>query len=225
MYKSTRRELYLCPRSRAAAAWCGTILILAVCLLGPPAALAALAAKHRKTVNRAPPRRAPTSCPNAQLQPTRANLAAIDAATFCLIEQVRAANHLQPLLYSPPLQGVATGQTRDMVAGDYFGDNSISGLTPMQRILATPYPSHAKRVNSAQNIGWATGPLATPAAMVQAWMHSQPHREIILTARFRDIGVGVMPAAPSSLARGLHGATYTLELGQRIFSAKAARKH
>ncbi|HXN54871.1 MAG TPA: CAP domain-containing protein, partial [Myxococcales bacterium] len=99
------------------------------------------------------------------------------------------------------------------------------GLTPMQRILATPYPSHAKRVNSAQNIGWATGPFATPAAMVQAWMHSPPHREIILTARFRDMGVGVTPAAPSSLAGGLDGATYTLEFGERIFfAAKAARK-
>jgi uncharacterized protein YkwD len=186
---------------------------------------AALAASRRKPAIKTPPAAAPRNCANANLQPRRSNLLAIDAATFCLIEQVRVAHHLQPLRYSPPLQSVATGQTRDMVAGDYFGDQSISGLTPMQRILATPYPSHAKRVNSAQNIGWATGPLATPAAMVQAWMHSIPHREIILTARFRDIGVGVTPAAPSSLARGLNGATYTLELGQRIFSAKAARKH
>lgn len=169
--------------------------------------------------------KAPASCPNAQLQPTRSNLAAIAAATFCLIQQVRVAHRLHPLRFNYPLQSVAAGQARDMVAGNYFGDNSISGLTPMQRILATPYPSHAKRVNSAQNIGWATGPFATPAAMVAAWMHSPPHREIILTARFRDVGVGVTPAAPSSLAQGLDGATYTLELGQRIFPAKVAKKH
>jgi uncharacterized protein YkwD len=195
----------------------------------------ARASSHRKTATaKTPPSKAPSgktasagkapvSCPNIDLQPTGSDQEAIDAATFCLIEQVRAANHLQPLRLSYPLQSVATGQTRDMVAGDYFGDDSISGLTPMQRILATPYPSHAKRVNSAQNIGWATGPLATPAAMVEAWMHSPPHREIILTARFRDIGVGVTPAAPSSLAEGLEGATYTLELGERIFPAKTAK--
>jgi len=220
--------LYLCRRRRTAAAWCG-IAILALTLLG---ACAARAASHRKASVKAPPSKTPAgrtspstpaSCANVDLQPTGSNLAAIDAATFCLIQQVRAAHHLPSLRFSYPLQDVAKGQARDMVLGDYFGDDSISGLTPMQRILATPYPSHAARVNSAQNIGWATGPLATPAGMVEAWMHSPPHREIILTARFRDIGVGVTPAAPSSLAEGLQGATYTLELGQRIFAAKAAK--
>jgi uncharacterized protein YkwD len=207
----------LCPRDRAAIVWCGT-LILALTLLAPPARAAA----HRKPPAKAPPAKAPASCPNTDLQPTGSDLAAIDAATLCLVGQIRAAHHLPPLRFSHPLQSVAASQTRDMVAGDYFGDNSISGLTPMQRILATPYPSHAKRVNSAQNIGWATGPLATPAGMLQAWMNSPPHRAIILTARFRDVGVGVTPAAPSSLAQGLRGATYTLELGQRIFAAKTA---
>jgi uncharacterized protein YkwD len=172
---------------------------------------------------KAPPRRAAKGCVNSNLQPTSANLAQIDAATFCLVEQVRAAHRLRPLRLNRPLQSVATSQTRDMVAGDYFGDNSISGQTPMQRILASPYPSGAARVNSAQNIGWATGPLATPAAMVRAWMSSIPHRAIILTPRFRDIGVGVTPAAPSALSRGLAGATYTLELGRRIFAARSAR--
>jgi uncharacterized protein YkwD len=159
------------------------------------------------------------------LQPTSTDLAQIDAATFCLIQQVRIAHRLQPLRSSLPLQGVATGQTLDMVTGNYFGDDGISGETPMQRILASPYPSGATRVKSAQNIGWATGPLATPTAMVRAWMLSVPHREIILTPSFRDIGIGVTPAAPSSLSQGLAGATYTLELGQRIFTASAASKH
>ena len=221
MYTSIRRELHPYLRGRAAAACC-SIFILALTLLG---ASVARASSHRKTAAvKAPPSKAPASCSNVNLQPTSSDLGAIDAATFCLIEQVRAANHLRPLRSSSPLQSVATGQTHDMVVGDYFGDDSISGLTPMQRILATPYPSHAKRVNSAQNIGWATGPLATPAAMVEAWMHSPPHREIILTARFRDIGVGVTPAAPSSLSEGLEGATYTLELGERVFSSAKAVK-
>jgi uncharacterized protein YkwD len=208
------RDVHPCSRGRAAAAL-GCFLILAAGLLGAAAGRAAV---------RAPAPAAPAHCANANLQPTNSNLAAIDAATFCLIEQIRVAHHLHTLRFNRPLQGVAAGQARDMVAGDYFGDDSLSGLTPMQRILATPYPSHAKRVNSAQNIGWATGPFATPAAMVAAWMNSPPHREIILTARFRDVGVGVTPAAPSSLAQGLSGATYTLEFGERIFAGRAARR-
>ena len=169
-------------------------------------------------------RRHATACADAKLQPTNADLAQIEATTFCLIQRVRLAARLHPLRLNRPLQGVAAGQARDMVAGDYFGDDGIAGETPIERILASPYPGGATRVESAQNIGWATGPLACPEAMVAAWMGSPPHRAIILTPGFRDIGVGVTPAAPSSLAQGLAGATYTLEFGQRIFAASAARR-
>jgi uncharacterized protein YkwD len=171
----------------------------------------------------APPKPEPP-CPNAQLQPTAGDLAQINAATLCLINQVRSANRLRRLRFSSPLQSVAVGQARDMVIGDYFGDRSLSGRTPLQRILATAYPGHAWRLSTAQNIGWATGPLATPAEMVQAWMHSPPHRKITLTPSYQDIGVGVAPAAPSSLSQGLTGATYTIEFGRRIFLATAAAK-
>jgi uncharacterized protein YkwD len=162
-------------------------------------------------------------CPNAQLQPAAGDLAQINTATLCLVNRVRASYQLRRLRFSPPLQSVATGQARDMVIGDYFGDQSLSGSTPLQRILATGYPGRAWRLSTAQNIGWATGPLATPAEMVEAWMHSPPHRKIMLTPGYRDIGVGVAPAAPSSLAQGLTGATYTIEFGRRIFTAAAKR--
>jgi uncharacterized protein YkwD len=209
MRASARRYLHLRPRGRAAAAW-RSVLILALPLAHAGGAFAA-------------PRPAP-SCPNAELQPTATNLAQINAATLCLINRVRTAHRLRGLRLSSPLQSVAAGQARDMVLGDYFGDRSLSGRTPLQRILATRYPGRAWRLATAQNIGWATGPLATPAGMVEAWMHSPPHREIILTSSFRDVGVGVTPAAPSSLSQGLEGATYTIEFGQRIFLATAATK-
>ncbi len=197
------------------AALCGT-LILAASQIGAPAA----SAKSRSSTR--PSKKKPAACTNTSLQPSSTDLGAIDTATLCLVNQVRTADHLRPLRLNSPLQSVAAGQARDMVQGDYFGDDSLAGQTPLQRILATPYPAHATRVSAAQNIGWATGPLATPAAMVQAWMQSPPHREIILTPRYADIGVGVTPAAPSSLAQGLAGATYTLDFGQRIFAVKSA---
>jgi len=206
----TRRHLHLRPRSRAAAAWCSaSILALPLALAGSTSA--------------APPKpEAP--CANAQLQPTAGDLAQINTATLCLINQVRTASRLRRLRFSPPLQNVAVGQARDMVVGDYFGDRSLSGRTPLQRILATRYPGRAWRLSTAQNIGWATGPLATPVEIVEAWMHSPPHREIMLTPSYQDIGVGVAPAAPSSLSQGLTGATYTIEFGRRIFLATTARR-
>jgi uncharacterized protein YkwD len=101
------------------------------------------------------------------------------------------------------------------VLGDYFGDDSRSGETPLQRIVATRYLRHTTGVSTAQNIGWGTDAQATPAAIVAAWMHSPPHREIILTEEFRDIGVGARAAAPPALAAGRPGATYTVEFGTR----------
>jgi uncharacterized protein YkwD len=68
---------------------------------------------------------------------------------------------------------------------------------------------------AAQNIGWGTAGLATPAAMVRGWMLSPPHRRIMLTGAYRDIGVGVAPAAPASLTQGAPGATYTVEFATR----------
>ena len=160
----------------------------------------------------APARR---TCGGAYLQPTRANLSQVVAATRCLIEREREASRLRLLHSNSSLQRVATSQAREMVIGDYFGDNSMSGSTPIQRIEVSAYASRTKHLLVAQNIGWGTGGLATPAAMVRGWMLSPPHRRIMLTGSYRDIGVGIAPAAPPRLTDGLPGATYTVEFALR----------
>jgi uncharacterized protein YkwD len=149
------------------------------------------------------------------MRPSRQNMSRVVAATLCLIEREREAYHLGLLRSNSSLQRIATSQARDMVVGDYFGDNSLAGGTPWQRIAASPYASGARRLSAAQNIGWGTAGLATPAAIVGGWMLSPPHRQIMLTGGYRDIGVGVAPAAPFRLTQGLPGATYTVELATR----------
>ena len=154
-------------------------------------------------------------CRNVTLLPNASNLAKIERATLCLINEVRDHRHLHPLRLNDDLRAVAAGQATEMVLGDYFGDDSRSGQTPLQRIVASSYPSHAARVSTAQNIGWGTGASATPLGMFKAWMLSRPHREIILTPGYRDVGVGVAPSVPTSVAPGSRGATYTVEFGVR----------
>jgi uncharacterized protein YkwD len=128
---------------------------------------------------------------------------------------MRAAFRLLPLRSNRELQSVANAQTTGMVSKDYFNANSPSGQSPGALIAATPYGADAASLSTAQDLGWGTHSDATPAAMVSAWMHSPPHREIILTALFREAGVGVAPAVPSVLGRGKHGATYAVEFGAR----------
>jgi uncharacterized protein YkwD len=167
--------------------------------------------------SRSPRRHAatPAPCRDANLRPTRSDLPAVETATVCLLDRVRRAAHLRALRPDRNLQRVASRQSSEMVLGDYFGDNSRSGRTPLQRIAATRYLRRSTRASTAQNIGWGTGVHATPSAIVAAWMQSPPHRQIVLTGAFRDIGVGAAPAAPAALAAGQPGATYTVEFGTR----------
>jgi uncharacterized protein YkwD len=156
-------------------------------------------------------------CAGTASLPDGQNSTLIDAATLCLMNHVRAEYGLRALRRSRPLAAIAAGQAGDMVSGDYFGDQSLSGRSPLSRVLASHYAvslAHM-RLLTAQNIGWGTGPNATPAGIVAAWMQSPPHRSIILTAAYRDAGVGVAPAVPAALGSSWLGGTYAVEFGAR----------
>ncbi len=155
------------------------------------------------------------ACKGASLQPTHANLARVTTATLCLIEQERVAYRLKPLHSNGSLRRIGSKQASEMVIGEYFGDDSLSGWTPMQRIETSAYAARARGLSAGQNIGWGSGPFATPAAMVHAWMLSPPHREIMLSGGYSDIGVGIAPATPQRSTDGLPGATYAVEFASR----------
>jgi len=157
------------------------------------------------------------ACAGEDSSPNGHNDALIDSATLCLMNEIRAAHQLPALRFNASLGRIASGQARDMVRGHYFGDQSISGRSPLSRILASGYVAHQAKLHlhAAQNIGWGTGHTATPAGIVQAWMESPPHRAIILTATYRDAGVGVSPSVPSGFSGQWHGGTYAAEFGTR----------
>jgi uncharacterized protein YkwD len=187
------------------------MLVAAVLLLvAIPALLAPAGALASSTKSKS--RR---SCAYANLRPTAADTALVDRATLCLIDQLRTANRLPPLRSNRELQAVAGEQAKGMVRDDYFGDDSPTGKTPARLIEALPYGAHASSLATAQNLGWGTHSAATPAGIVTAWMRSPPHREVILTGAFRDVGVGVSPAVPAIVGHGSRGATYAVEFAAR----------
>ena len=94
------------------------LLISTGALLTPANALAARA------------KRKSTSCANANLLPTATNTATVDAATLCLIDNVRTASHLRPLRPNRVLQAVAATQVSEMVRWNYFADDSPPGGHP-----------------------------------------------------------------------------------------------
>jgi uncharacterized protein YkwD len=161
----------------------------------------------------ASPRQA--TCRGTLTLPNHSNLALMDAAIVCLIDRERAHYQLPALTPNRDLQGIASSLSREMAASGDFADDSLTGETPWQRINASPYAWGARTLYAAQNIGWGTDGLATPTGVVNEWMHSAPHRHIILTGNYRNIGAGVAPIAPSSLTDEKPGATYTVEFAAR----------
>src|ERR1017187_5245224 len=188
----------------------GALLSVALGLLmgaiGPGAADARAAALAERASDR---------CAGATLRPSAANSAAVDAATACLINDVRAAYRLRPLHVNRYLRRVAAGQVSEMVRRNYFADVGPSGQTPGKLIASSRYAVRAASLSTGQNIGWATGAYSTPANMVATWMDSPPHRAVILAGNFHDIGVGVAPTLPSVLLHGRLGAIYAVEFGAR----------
>jgi uncharacterized protein YkwD len=196
---------------RGAGSAARTMVIIAAVILSNGNGQAARAAGRKAKMRGARVAR----CVGAYARPTRRTLARALAATLCLIEQERGSHHAGSLHTNGYLQSMAGGQASDMVRGDYFGDNSLTGRTPWQRITASRYGRGARGLAAGQNIGWGTGRLATPAAMVAEWMRSAPHRQIMLSGQYRDVGVGIAPAAPRRLAGGRHGATYAIVFAAR----------
>ncbi len=154
-------------------------------------------------------------CRGALTLPTSSNQALVDSAVTCLIDRERARLRVPALRSNAALGGIATSLAREMASHGYFGDDAMTGQTPWQRIASSPYAVGAQVVAAGQNIGWGTGGLATPQGVVEEWMRSPPHRLILLSSSYRDVGAGVAPIAPSSVTDERPGATYTVEFAAR----------
>jgi uncharacterized protein YkwD len=179
--------------------------------------VAALAAHTARRPDDAHSAAAGSPCAGESLLPTVANARTVDAATLCLINRLRGARGLRSLRANRELRHVASSQVDTMVLRDYFADDRPTGQTPLSLVAITRYPVHTDGFAVGQNLAWGTGNDTTPAHIVEEWMASPPHREIMLSGEYRDAGVAVTPAVPTVLDRNGHGATYAIEFGVRRF--------
>jgi uncharacterized protein YkwD len=155
-----------------------------------------------------------SGCVDEDLRPNAANLDRIRAATLCLVNRERAAQGQSALVVNPHLASAAQAHTDDMVQGDYFDHVGPRGDTPLSRMRAAGYIYNGRvGYEVGENLGWGTLWLATPRAIVAAWMASAGHRANILNGRYRDTALGVSAHPLASMANGQAGATYTQDFG------------
>lgn len=84
----------------------------------------------------------------------------------------------------PRLTAAAQRQANDMLAHGVDGHVGSDGSLPQARIKDAGY--RARR--TGEIVFWGTGPAATASEALDMWMHSPPHRAIILNCSFTAVG-------------------------------------
>jgi uncharacterized protein YkwD len=131
------------------------------------------------------------------------------ADTLRLLNAARATRGAPPLKPDKRLAVAARAHSLDMVTHGYFDHVSPNGEGLRARVAHTGWLRRRFPWQLAENLAWGSGPLATPDAIVKAWMDSPPHRRIMLSRALRVVGIGIVLGTPS----GASGATYTADFG------------
>jgi uncharacterized protein YkwD len=125
----------------------------------------------------------------------------LQAALLTQINSFRASHGLTRLRVSPALTTAAKGHSTQMARLGYFSHNSAGGASFSRRV-AQFYPARGFRSWSVgENLVWG-GPDIGAVRAFRLWLSSPPHRANLLTARWREIGLG---AVHSTSAPGVYG--------------------
>jgi uncharacterized protein YkwD len=146
------------------------------------------------------------ACADADAQPGTASDRAYTRAVECLVNEQRAGAGLGALGHDRRLARAARRFSTAMVRQRFFDHVSPEGSTLAGRARAAGYSGGTL----GETIGWGTGVLATPAAIVRAWMDSPPHHAVLLSRAFRRIGLGVAQGSPEGAGQA---ATVTADFG------------
>ena len=142
--------------------------------------------------------------------------AALEAAVVLEINRVRVARGLPPLRSAPALRTAARGHSQAMLAHGFFSHHSADGTAFNVRIRRY----YTDRGFTKWSVGEAL--MASPrrsldaSAIVAAWLESPSHRTIVLSAAWRDAGIGVLydPSAPQTFG-GTEAIVITADFGLR----------
>ena len=154
-------------------------------------------------------------CAGRDVVPNAKNIAQVEHATLCLVNEERTSRGLGRLTPVGSLQSVASAHAARMVRHRFFEHTSPGGETFVARIKRTGYLRWSmRRWSVGENLAWGSGSRATPGSIVSAWMDSAGHRRNILDRDFDELGLGIATGAPKAGVSG-DAATYVNEFGER----------
>jgi uncharacterized protein YkwD len=155
----------------------------------------------------------PDPCGPVDARPQQSGVTAAGAATVCLVNRQRTTRGLPALRENPLLGTTSLEHSQDMVKLGYFEHTAADGRTVGDRLRAVGYGAGAT-VSAGENIAYGVGNEATPASIVDLWMHSPGHRADILRRSYTEIGIGIALGAPEiPMDKEADAATYTTDFG------------
>ena len=151
------------------------------------------------------------ACQSASSTPAQAAKRTMVRATLCTLNAQRERYGLAPLKLNKRLSKAARRHARDMVRREYFAHDSLAGGTFVDRIRRTGYLTGVRSWTVGENLAWGTNSRSAPREITTMWMNSPGHRANILSASFREVGIGLAIGAPG-VGSG-SAATYATEFG------------
>ncbi len=107
---------------------------------------------------------------------------------------VRVKRALRPLRANRQLESAAERHSREMLVHGYFSHASSDGGSFWARVIRFYPPPRHGGYAVGENILWRSTPLFA-SQVLSLWLKSPEHRSILLSPRWRDVGVGAVHAA------------------------------
>jgi uncharacterized protein YkwD len=139
------------------------------------------------------PATAHAACSNAGAAPGSIGAGELRRAVRCIVNEERAQRGLRPVRSGAALGEAARGHARDMVRRGYFA-HERGGSTLRSRLREAGWNGDA----AGETLAYGCGSLGVPRAIVDAWLGSPGHRDILLSRRYRRAGIGLADGMPHS---------------------------
>ena len=129
-------------------------------------------------------------------RPTRA-LSSLEQGVLANINGFRRDHKLAPLRLSSNLAAAARSHSAEMAQRGYFSHDSANGTSFDRRISRYYSISGNHYWSVGENLLWSS-PDVDAAGALNMWLNSPEHRKILMTGRWREIGLAAVHVASAA---------------------------
>jgi len=120
----------------------------------------------------------------------------LESAVLAQINALRRRNGLAPLRTNAKLRAAADSHSESMARRGFFSHTSADG-TPFLARVSRYYPRGRTGYRAVgENLLWSS-PDVDAAGALRMWLNSAPHRQNLLRASWREIGLSAVHANPA----------------------------